>query len=222
MIYSPFLRFSEVVVSSFVNYIVLEKGVTLMLLNLLRRNRSYRRFEGQVSIQKDQLTEMVEAARLSASGGNRQPLKFFLANTEEENRKIFPCLSWAGGIQDWSGPAEGNRPTGYIIILGDTGVSKNFGCDHCIAAESILLKATEDGLGGCMMSNVDRAELRSRLKIPERYEILLVVALGKPSGKVVLEDSSKTNSTDYWLDGEGLHHVPKRPLDQLIIEGFND
>ena len=120
-------------------------------------------------------------------------------------------------MRSWSGPAEGERPSAYIVILGDTEISKSVGCDHGIAAQSIMLGATERGLGGCMIGSIKRDALRETLEIPERYEIQLVLALGKPAETVVLEDVGPDGDIKYYRDDQGVHHVPKRPLDELIL-----
>ena len=120
----------------------------------------------------------------------------------------------------WSGPAEGERPSAYIVILGDTKLHKSFGCDHGIAAQSIMLGATERGLGGCMIGSIDRPRLRQVLGIPERYEILLVLALGKPAETVVLEDVGPDGDIKYYRDEEDVHHVPKRTLGELILQEY--
>ena len=158
-----------------------------MIKELVHRNRSYRRFYQEEKIDEETLKKLVDLARCSASAANRQPLKYMLSCDMEKNARIFECLHWAAALKDWPGPSEGERPSAYIVILCDTEISKNPGCDHGIAAQSILLGATEMGLGGCMLGAVDRNDLRREFDIPERYEILLVVALGKPKEKVVLE-----------------------------------
>src|SRR4030043_288401 len=142
-----------------------------MLQQLVLKNRSYRRFHQDVPIKLETLRELVDLARLSASALNLQPLKYVLSCEPRKNALIFSHLGWAGYLKDWPGPAEGERPSAYIIILGDTEISKTFGCDHGIAAQSILLGATERGLGGCMVGAVKRAELSQNLNIPPRYEI---------------------------------------------------
>jgi len=188
-----------------------------MLKELILRNRSYRRFHQNVAIDRATLEELVELARLSASGGNVQPLKYVLASDPERNAQIFPHLAWAGYLKDWPGPTEGERPSAYIIILCDTEVSKSSGCDHGIAAQSILLGAAEKGLGGCMIGSVKRQELCSALDIPGRYELLLVLALGKPKDTVVLDAAGPDGDIKYWRDKDQVHHVPKRPLDEIIV-----
>jgi len=188
-----------------------------MIKELILKNRSYRRFSQEDRIEGQTLMELVDLARLSPSAANMQPLKYILSYEPEKNARIFPHLAWAGYLKDWPGPAEGERPSAYIIILGDTEINKSFGCDHGIAVQSILLGATEKGLGGCIVGTVQREELRKTLDIPSRYEILLVLALGKPKEEVVVETAGPTPDIKYWRDDKGLHHVPKRALDEIII-----
>jgi nitroreductase len=188
-----------------------------MLDELTRRNRSYRRFHQEVPISCKTLRELVELARLSPSGANRQPLKYLLSCDPQRNALIFPHLAWAGYLTDWPGPAEGERPSAYIIILCDTHISKAAGVDHGIAAQSILLGATERGLGGCIIASIQREALGQALGIDPRYDILLVLALGKPKETVIIEPVGPEGDIKYWRDAEGVHHVPKRSLDELII-----
>jgi len=188
-----------------------------MIRDLVIENRTRRRFYQDVAIERETLRELVNLARLSASASNRQPLKYILSCDPQKNALIFPCLGWAGALKDWPGPSEGEQPSAYIIILGDTEITKNFFCDHGIAAQGILLGATEKGLGGLMHGSVKREELSKALGIPPRYQILLVLSLGKPKEKVVLETLEPGKDFNYWRDSDGVHHVPKRLLDDIII-----
>ena len=188
-----------------------------MIRELMMQNRSCRRFHEDVPLERQTLEELVDLARLSPSAANLQPLKYILSCDPETNGTIFPHLTWAGYLKDWPGPAAGERPSAYIIILGDTKVSRNFGCDHGIAAQTMLLGATEKGLAGCMIGLVARRDLRETLSLPSRYEILLVIALGKPAERVVIEAVGARGDIKYWRDDEGLHHVPKRSLKDLIL-----
>jgi nitroreductase len=187
----------------------------MRLRGLIERNRSYRRFHQDKTVEVDVLKGLVDLARLSPSAANLQPLKYILSCSKEINAKIFPTLSWAGYLKEWGGPSEGERPSAYIIILGDTTISKDFGYDAGIASQSILLGAVELGLGGCIIGSIERDRLRSALNIDERFEILLVIALGRPKEKVVVEPFS--GDIKYWRDREGVHHVPKRPLREIIL-----
>ena len=188
-----------------------------MLRDLVLKNRSYRRFYQDVAVEVETLRELVDLARLSASGSNLQPLKFMLSRDPEKNARLFACLSWAAYLKDWPGPVEGERPSAYIVILGDKDISQTFGVNHGIAAQSILLGATEKGLGGCMVASIKKDILRSALNILLKYEILLVLALGKPAEKVVVEKVGEDGSVKYWRDADGIHHVPKRSLDEIIV-----
>ena len=193
----------------------------IVIKDLVKKNRSYRRFYENFTIERNSLEELVDLARLSASAANRQPLKYILSCDRNKNDLIFSTLAWAGYIKDWLGPSEGERPSAYIVILYDTEINKNYWCDPGIAAQSILLGATEKGLGGCIFASVKRNELRSALKIDERYEILYVLAIGKPKEKVVLETVGTDGDIKYWRDGQGVHHVPKRALKDIILASVN-
>jgi len=188
-----------------------------MLRDLILRNRSYRRFDEQWPIDRQALRELVDLARLSASAANLQPLRYILTCDPQVNGEVFKHLAWAGYLKDWEGPAPGQRPGAYVIILGDTAVTRDFNCDHGIAAQSILLGAVEHGLGGCIVGSIDRGGMRAALGIAERYEILLVLALGKPAEQVEIETIDPGGEIKYWRDADGVHHVPKRPLDEVIV-----
>ena len=185
---------------------------------LILRNRSYRRFFQKPRITKNTLKKLINLARLSPSAANLQPLKFILSFDKNKNSRIFPSLKWAGYLTNWPGPEENERPTAYIIILGDTKITKNFGCDHGVAAQSILLGASMMGLGGCMLGAIDKKLLKKSLKIPKFYKILLVIALGKPKEKVVIDTAVKNKDIKYWRDNKDIQHVPKRKLKDLIID----
>ena len=186
---------------------------------LVRSNRTRRRFRQDQRVSYETLRELVNLGRLSPCGGNQQSLKYIVSHYSDLNAQIFETLAWAGALPEWPGPAEGERPAAYIIILGDTDISTSCGCDHGIAAQSIMLGAIERGLGGCMLSAVRRDVLCATLNIPERYTIELVLALGVPAEEVVIEELDEPDgSIEYWRDPDGTHHVPKRRLDDVLID----
>jgi nitroreductase len=189
----------------------------MKLKDLILKNRSYRRFYGSEIITEETLRELVDLARLSPSSMNMQPLKYIIAFDKKMNDIIFPCLAWAGYLKDWNGPAEEERPTGYIIILDDMNIKTGVETDHGIAAQSIMLGAVEKGLGGCILSSVNRNKLHADLNIPLNYKILLVLALGKPKETVIIEPLHGTD-VKYWRDEQNIHHVPKRALDDIIVK----
>lgn len=189
-----------------------------MIKDLILKNRSYRRFHQEVTIDHETLKELVDLARLSASASNLQPLRYMLSSDPEMNARIFTHLAWAGYLKDWPGPEEGERPSAYIIILKEKTTKSSWAkCDLGIAIQNMLLGAVEKGLGGCIIASVDRDKLRDDLKIPARYDIFLVIALGKPKEDVVIDSVETAGDIEYWRESDGTHHVPKRSLDDIII-----
>ncbi len=185
-----------------------------MFKNLILKNRSTRRYYQDFAVSQETLKELVDLGRLSASASNWQPLKYILSCEPEKNAIIFSNIWLAGEAP------EGERPSAYIIILKDNGLGAYGGpqIDQGIAAQSILLGATEKGLGGCMVGAINKLGLQQALNIPARYEALLVLAIGKPKEKFVIEtvEQDSTNTRGWW-DEQGVRHVSKRRLDDIII-----
>ncbi len=185
---------------------------------LITGSRSFRRFDAGHRIENSTLRELIELARKSPSGANRQPLKFHISTDAKLNAKIYPALAWAGYLKEWDGPVESERPTAYITLLLDKSIAQSAGVDHGIAAQSILLGAAERGLGGCMIASVKKEELLQTLGLDgKHFEVLMVIAMGKPVEEVVLDELGPDGGIEYWRDADGVHHVPKRSLDSLII-----
>lgn len=190
-----------------------------MLKDLVLKNRSYRRFYEDVKIDTQTLAELVDLARNSASTVNSQALKYVLINNEEENEIVFDTLAWAGMLKEWSGPEKGERPAAYIIILCDLSLGSNKATDVGIAAQTVLLGAVEKGLGGCMLGSIKREQLAQKLNIDlDKYTIDLAIALGKPKETVKIVDLPENKSTAYYRDENGVHYVPKRSLEEIIIK----
>jgi nitroreductase len=188
-----------------------------MIHELVLRNRSYRRFDESIEISVNELENLVELARLSSSSRNLQPLKYILSNSAEGNKAIFSTLSWAGYFKDWPGPEEGERPSAYIVMLGDAKIAPAFSIDPGIAAQSILLGAVEKGYGGCIIGTINTDKLEKILKIPSYLEIVYVIAVGKPVEVVKIEDLGANGDIKYWRDENKVHHVPKRLLKDIIV-----
>jgi nitroreductase len=192
-----------------------------MIADLIKQNRSFRRFHQNHVLDLETLKNLVDLARLSASAANLQPLRYILSVDSQKNPQIFSCLGWAAYLKDWNGPEEGERPSGYIIILSDSEKANDYvGYDCGIASQSILLGAREKGLAGCMIASIKRQQLRSLLNIDVRFKILLVIAIGEPKEEVVIETVGSDNSIRYWRDNAGVHHVPKRNLKDIIIDSY--
>jgi nitroreductase len=188
----------------------------MKLKDLILRNRSYRRFIQKARITQKQLSSWIDLARLGASGRNAQTIKYITITDEKMCKKIYPNLAWAGYIQDWDGPEEGERPAAYVVMLNDENLGKNYFSDDGIAVQNLLLGAVNDGYGGCIIRAFKNKELRTLLELAENHKIIQIVALGKPIEEIVLEEM-KEGDIKYWRDEKQIHYVPKRKLDEIII-----
>ena len=188
-----------------------------MTLNkIIHRTRSIRRFRRE-PLKNEDLMEMVELAGISPSAANLQPLKYIISSTPHSNRLIFPHTAWAGYLKDWDGPSEEEQPAAYIIILQDEEIASNSAIDVGIAAWTIALAAAAKGIGACMLGSLQRNKICGNLSIPDNLKIALVIALGYPAEKVVLEETKEDGSIKYYRDTSDIHHVPKRPLNEILL-----
>lgn len=191
-----------------------------MLEELIYKNRSYRRFHQEHETTNEQLLKLIDYARLSPSPKNLQALKFWASNNIALNEKIFSSLAWAGYLKDWPGPDEGERPSSYIFIMGEKTLSSDFEKDFLptasgIAAQSILLGAVEMGLGGCIIAAFQKKKLAETISLSDNLDIMLVLAIGKPKEKIILDTINKAGDIKYWRDEAENHHVPKRQLKDI-------
>jgi nitroreductase len=189
-----------------------------MVFDLIPRARTVRKFKENQPVDLETLRSLVNLARLSPSAANLQTLKYLLANTPERNRLIFGNLAWAGYLKDWPGPGAGERPAAYILQLGDEQMGSPREVDAGLALQSMILGAASRGLGTCVLGSVNRPELQQALQLPSRYSILYALALGRPGEEVQLETVGPDGDIRYWRDETGVLHVPKRSLDELIVD----
>jgi len=175
----------------------------------------------QKEVPEEILKKCVDAARLSPSAMNLQPLKYIIVNDEKLLKLVFSTLRWAGYLPEYQ-PSEDEMPRAYIVILLDKNISEHSGHDAGIAAMSISMVAYDEGLGSCILGSVDREKLRKILKIPENLRIILVISLGYPAEQPVVEEV-RDGDIKYWLDENGVLHVPKRKFKDIakwnICEG---
>lgn len=189
-----------------------------MLKRLVQSGRSYRRFDHGVAVSMQTLEELVELARFCPSAANRQPLRFILSTAPVDNEAIFASLKWAAYLSDWDGPEPAERPTAYIVMLNTAREWEFARFDLGIMAQTMLLGAVERGLGGCMIGALDREKLRAHFALSPDLEVSLVLAIGKPVEEVRIVDLPEDGSIRYYRDDAGVHYVPKRSLDELILE----
>ncbi len=189
----------------------------MSLTDLIKKNRSCRRFNNSRRITTDEFSLIINNATKVASAANLQNLRYILSNTKRMNDEIFRCLNWAGYLSDWPGPEPEERPSGYIIMLARSSIEKYAHFDAGIAAQTITLSATELGLGGCLIASINKPLLGNILDLSEdEYSILLCIALGKPIEHIKIEPVID-NKIQYWRDEANTHHVPKRDIEEVII-----
>lgn len=190
------------------------------LRRLMIADRTVRRFKGDRAVPDDTLRRLVELTRYCPSGRNAQPLRYVLVNDVQMRSQVYPLLKWAGYFTEWDGPEEGERPAAYIIQCLDTSYGQNCLCDDGLQLEAITLGMRTLGLGGCIIKAFNGPALSEVLGLGERYVPRYVLALGYPVEEVVIEDMSGEEDADfkYYRTPDGVHHVPKRPLDELIIK----
>lgn len=184
-----------------------------MICEKIASRRTIRKFV-QEDVPREVLLKCVDAARLSPSGANRQPLKYVVVNDLKLIKEVFGTLKWAGYLPGYQ-PGDLEMPRAYIVMLLDKSISESFGHDAGIAAMSISMVAHDEGLGSCILGSVNREKLKPVLKVPEGFDIVLVVALGYPAEKPVA-DVVKDGNIKYWLDENRVLHVPKRSLEEIV------
>lgn len=192
-----------------------------MFKDIVAASRSCRRFHEADRVSHDLLVDWVDTARLAPSSGNRQPLKYLIVSDPETCESVFSCLSWAAALPDWEGPEKGERPSGYIVITHDDALAlgeRFTAWDEGIAAQTIMLAAKSAGYGSCPIGAFRKRSLAEALGIDcDVLEPDLVIALGKPKEETVISDMPEDGSPAYWRDENHVHHVPKRPLKDVLL-----
>ena len=190
-----------------------------MLESIIKANRSYRSFKKSERLPVALLRELVDICRYAPSSVNLQPLKYKIIHTEEDCAKIEPHVRYAKALKNITLPPKGHEPAAYIVIFLDTAIADNlltFRRDVGIVAQTMLLCAVDKGYGGCMIGNFDAEDVSKICSAPEGYAPQLVVALGVPDEEIILE-LAEDGKVGYYRDENNVHHVPKRPLDEILF-----
>ena len=189
------------------------------LRHLMMADRTVRRFKEDLKVNVETLKRLVELTRYCPSGRNAQPLKYLIVSDKDECAKVFPVLKWAGYFTEWDGPEVGERPSAYLIQCLDTKYGQNCLCDDGLQLEAITLAMHTLGLGGCIIKAFNAPLLASSLNIDARFQPRYVLAIGYPAEEVALEEMNGDEDADfkYYRTADGVHHVPKRPLSELLL-----
>ena len=191
-----------------------------MFADLVLKNRSFRAFDASRAVTRDELLTLVDLARLTASSANRQPLKYAVVHEAQQVEAVLALTRWAAALPQLHLPPEGRHPTAFIVICHDERICEalpGYLKDVGIAAQTILLAAAEKDLGGCMIGSFNPEELSKLLSLPAEVKPQLVIALGKPDEEVCLTDVPADGKTAYFRDESGVHYVPKRSLEDIVI-----
>ncbi len=187
----------------------------MSIYETVMRRRTIRRFK-QKTLPPDLLKRIVNAGRVAPSSANLQPLEYVVIDSAPLVEKTFDTLKWAGYISPDGNPPLGERPVAYIVILVNQEKSSG-SCqrDAAAAIENMILVALEDGVGSCWLGSIDRDRLQNILKLPEHVIIDSVLAIGYSNESPVTEKME--DSVKYWKDKEGILHVPKRDLEDILF-----
>ena len=179
--------------------------------NAILQRRSIRRFLPK-AVPDEMLLKLCDLGRLYASGGNLQKIRYAIVSKEPTKSRIYRALRWAAYLPGFP-IAENQHPAAYLILVGKEGEKTDF--DAGAAATTVMLAAEEMGLSSCCLGAIDREAIASVLSLPETERVLYVLALGYADEKSVAEPY--TDTVRYSEDGEGVLHVPKYSLREVLI-----
>ena len=186
-------------------------------LHLVSEARTCRRFVQDKRISQCDLALLMECASRTPCGRNAQVLRYVLVSSPERCAELFAHMHWAKALKDWDGPAEGERPTGYIAILTPKESTVVMHMDAGIAAQTIQLAAHTRGIGTCMHASFVRPACMELLRVPEDMQIILILALGVAKEERRLAPMPASGDFAYWRDAQGVHHIPKRTVSELVL-----
>ena len=178
--------------------------------DVIRARRSIRRFQRKPVLDSVML-DILEAARLSPTGSNAQPLRFIGIRSADLCEKLFAHLRWAGYLPDGSAsPTLETQPAAYVVLLVDKNIRAQADNDAGAAAMSMMLSAQAHGVASCWLGAIDRAKIAALLDLDaERFQVHMVLALGYPaqtSRAVPLTGED----VKYYLEAPDHLCVPKR------------
>lgn len=198
-------------------YTVNWKGMIHMnVYDAVKERRTIRKFR-QDPLKQEDIMQIIDCARLAPYGANLQPLKFAVITDESKRKELYPLIKYAGYLTDWN-PEFEECPPVFIAVLNDTSLkpTAKSECDSGAAVTSMCLAATEFGIGSCWLGAIDRAMIKTKLGIDEKYDVTYMLGLGYPAQSG--ETFDMKDDIKYYFDENGNVHVPKRMLSDIIID----
>lgn len=185
------------------------------LESLMERNRSYRGYDKSFEVKREMLERIVAVNTKIASAKNQQVLRFKLVTRETGAEHIIQNMKLGGLLPELHLPFPGTEPEAFIIICSTIPENKFVDIDLGIAAQSMLLKATEMGLNGIMIGAFNKAKVTEAFLLP--YEPLLILAIGKGKERIKLKTIGPEDDKAYYRDEKGTQFVPKLTIEALIL-----
>jgi nitroreductase len=143
--------------------------------------RSVRKFK-EKSVDKSDLAALAKAAIWAPTAGNHQPWGFICLTDQEMIQKINTVAPGLfGNPKAIICVCLDHKKTIKIIDKEGREVSNPFGYWDCsMAAQNILLRAYDLGLGSCVIASFNPAAVRELLDAPLHFEPLMLIILGYP------------------------------------------
>lgn len=188
------------------------------LEKLLEWRRSYRKFDEERELTKEDIDGILSSIKFASCANNRQFLRFISVESKEKVLDIFDNTRWAASLPNDAGrPKEGERPVYFIAILSDKEKKLKFdGVDQGLVISNLTLAAAERGIGSCIIGSVLDDKMREILSYDDRYTCSLVVAFGYPKIDSSIKEINLEEDQSYYLDENGNYVVPKYKLDDIV------
>lgn len=153
------------------------------LKEAITKRQSIRDYEAK-PVPEEKLRNVIEAARLAPSAGNRQPRKFVVVKDGKRRKE----LARAANGQTFVGQAP-------IVIAAvatepesvmSSGIP-SYAVDVAIAVDHMTLAAVDEGLGTCWIGAFSQQRVREILNIPDKYRVVALLPLGFPTAETTIK-----------------------------------
>lgn len=144
----------------------------------VQERRSIRAYQDK-QVPREKLEKILEAAILAPSARNLEPWHFIVV-TDSEKRKILSKGRYAKFVAE--------APV-VVVACGDKKASPDwYAIDVALAVENMILTAIGEGLSTCCVGSFNEAEVKTQVKVPENFEVLLLLTIGYSLEKLNLEN----------------------------------
>lgn len=156
--------------------------------SLIKQRQSTRAFDTSRTVDREIISRILEAARLSPSACNAQPWHFVVVDDPELKNKVADAASARLlGMNHFTKQA----PVHIIVVEEKVNISSGIGgvikdkhfafVDIGIAATHICLAAEAEGLGSCILGWFAENKIKKLLNIPDNRRVILDIVIGYPA-----------------------------------------